>query len=289
MSVLKSASEIVDKGIAVFPVRFRDKRPAVKTWEVYKTHLPSLALLRQWFPCDARNYAIVLGWQNLAVLDFDDMDAWYSWNAWALDNCNLLDDEYRVKTNRGVHMYFHLIEEVHNLKLPGIDFKSNGYTVGPGSTHPSGHIYRALNDFHLPVIVSLSDILPAELLQNAVSADVRPVYPIDDVMPLETADNGIYDIYDIAASVQLDTRTPLEQVKESWRIERFFSNHPLVFAGDFAPVPCPFHEDAHASAWINKRLQLFGCSSCNMRPMSPIGLYAALHQVDITQAVREML
>ena len=54
-----------------------------------------------------------------------------------------------VETGRGdggKHLYFSLPEPVpmvtHLPEFPGVDFKSSGYTVGPGSTHASGGRYR---------------------------------------------------------------------------------------------------------------------------------------------------
>lgn len=280
MSAFVQASEFIARGIAIFPVRFRDKRPAVPSWEVYKTHLPTMTELRHWFPSDMRNYAVVLGWQRLAVLDFDDMQAYYDWQMWTLDNCHLLDRAYSVKTSRGVHLYFSLLEDQHNLKLAGIDFKTSGYVVGPGSVHPSGHIYQAMGPWELPVIERLADIVPADMLKNASMEDIRPVRCMED----RNAKNaGNFDIYDLAENAV--AKSPLERAQNNYHIEDFFND---ATTGDFHPVPCPFHDDAHASAWISVKLQLFGCHSCNMRPMSPVGFYAALHQVDIQTAIRQM-
>jgi hypothetical protein len=286
MTVYQSAKYFVDNGISVFPVRWRDKRPAVSSWEKYKTYLPTDSDLRGWFPCDMRNYAVVLGWNRLACLDFDDMDAWYSWQNWTLDNQILRQRErYMVKTRRGIHFYFHLLEDLHNLKLPGIDFKTSGYCVGPDSTHPSGHIYYAMDTTGFPIVEKLSDIMPAELLTNAINSDIRPVIPVT----ARTSENRlVYDIFEQAEQPMEARLSPVDKVRSSWRIETFFPDSKFDSRG-FASVNCLFHPRDNCSAWINVDSQLFGCHVCNMKPMTVIGLYAALHQVDIKTAIKSML
>lgn len=62
------------------------------------------------------------------------------------------------------HLYFYMDEQISMMqksnKYPGIDFKSSGYVVGPGSIHKSGVDYKA-------VVGDVSDIAapPAELLE----------------------------------------------------------------------------------------------------------------------------
>lgn len=283
-TIYHNAAEFVARGIAVFPVQYRGKRPSVPSWEVYKTTLPDDKQLRQWFPSNLRNYAVCLGWQNLAVLDFDDMDVWYEWQFWALDNCKLLDTAYRVKTSRGVHLYFRLEEEQHNLKLPGIDFKKCGYVVGPGSVHPSGHIYAALNDFNLPIVQTLASVLPAEIYEQAVRVDIpAPVEVPAAVLP------AIGDIWEQAEQeTMLDVLSPVDKIKRRHKLEHYFPGYKPDHSG-YLHVKCPFHADDNPSAWVDVSRQLFGCHSCNFKPMSVIGFYAALHQVDIKTAIREML
>ncbi len=276
----------VDNGIAVFPVRFRDKRPGVPSWEKYKTYLPTHQDLRGWFASDMHNYAVVLGWQRLAVLDFDDMDAYNDWLDFD-NNFGMLNNAYRVKTSRGMHVYFHLLEDQHNMKLPGIDFKTSGYVVGPGSTHPTGHIYAGIGEFYLPIVERLEQVVTCEMLKNASISDVRPVRIIPQVEHKNAEIAPNIDIWTQAELATENTKTALEQAKSKWTIESFFPH--TTPTGGFTLVNCPFHDDQNASGWINTDLQLFGCHSCNMRPMSPVGLYAALHQVDIKQAIREML
>jgi hypothetical protein len=125
------------------------------------------------------------------------------------------------------------------------------------------------------------------MFKNATEAELKPVRSIYHPTAENAEKPAFFDIWEEAESATENIKTPMEKALDKWGIASFF---PAVTAGDdFTPVCCPFHEDSTASAWINTRLNLFGCSSCNMRPMSPVGLYAALHQVEIKQAIKEMI
>ena len=280
-SILAFARFFVGQGISVFPVHYRGKKPALPHWEPYKDILPDDAQLRQWFPSNLRNYGVVLGWQRLAVLDFDNEEAWYAWNAYRLErDSHPLDSAYMVKTRRGMHVYFMLLEPLNNLKLPGIDFKTHGYVIGPGSTHPTGHVYREASPWHLPVIESLADVLPAEILEQAISADYQPVSGLD----LPAPDRDLWAEIDNPVEYK---DSLVDTIRARWRIESFFPG--AIITGRWGRVICPFHDDNSPSAWIDLDNQLFGCHSCNMKPMTVIGFYAALYTGgDIQAAIKKM-
>jgi hypothetical protein len=187
-----------------------------------------------------------------------------------------------------MHIYFTLLEERDNLKLPGIDFKTHGYVIGAGSVHPTGHKYQAPGEFYAPIVESLSDILPADLLACAITANyyLTPIVPISE--PVVGSEQG--SLWDLADRAAEDANLPaMERISRRWKIEQFFPTREKTGASWFA-VKCPFHQDDNPSAWINTTTQLFGCHSCNMRPMSVIGLYSALYTGgDVKEAVKRML
>ena len=282
MSVYQQAKQFVDMGIGIAPIPFKRKIP-IGEWKQYENILPTHKDLLQWFPCEQRNYAIILGWQRLAVLDFDDINAFYEWNLWSLENCTLLDNAYQVRTRRGIHLYFSLLEDTHNMKLPGIDFKCHGYCIGPGSTHPSGHIYQSLRPLNFPIIEKLSDILPADLIKHAID-DAQNLQSVKAHTRAPTG--NIFD--EIENPVIGAELSPLDVALSRYPIESFFPG-VKVNARGYGSVDCLFHAPDNVSAWFSVDKQLFGCSRCNFKPMSPVGLFAALYcHGDIKQAVREM-
>jgi len=284
MSVYQQAKQFVDMGISVFPIKYRAKTPAVPSWKIYQDRLPTDLELRQWFPAELRNYGIVMGWQRICTLDFDTMAAFYEWQLWTLDNTKALDNAYMSKTSRGIHVVFCLLEVLPNMKLPDCDFKTSGYIVGAGSTHPSGHIYKSLRPLYFPIIESLSDVVPAEMLEQATYErdNLAPVAPVQN---LELPTGDIWEQAEQAALLP-GVLTPMERAKSRYRIESFFPGYKPDRG--YLHVLCPFHNDKEPSAWVDLDKQLFGCHKCNMRPLSVIGLYAALKQIDIKQAVKEM-
>lgn len=289
MTIYQNARAFVDRGIAVFPVKYRAKTPAVPEWKIYQTALPTAGDLTQWFPCQARNYAVCLGWQRLVVLDFDSPEAWQSWNLWTLDNCKLLDDAYTVKTRRGAHVYFSLLETLPNMKLLETDFKSSGYVLGEGSTHPSGHVYTAIKPaLNFPIIERLSDVLPAEMIKHAID-DTQNLKPVTTCE--RTPAESLFAEIERAAEHPAGVLSPLEIALQRYPIESFFTG-AKVNARGFGSVNCFFvHKGGpdNESAWFNIKSQLFGCSVCNFKPMTSVGLFAALYcQNDIKRAVREM-
>src|SRR5690606_15961162 len=99
-------------GIATIPIRFRDKRPLV-SWSRFQKQLPTPAELINWFT-NRVNQAVITGWQNLTVIDFDNLDMYFAWHAWATNEGGIASDvaelTYQVITARGVHVYVSLDE-----------------------------------------------------------------------------------------------------------------------------------------------------------------------------------
>jgi len=292
-TVYQNAAAFVSRGVGVCPIPYRRKIP-MQPWQIYETHLPTDKELRQWFPSELRNYGVVLGWQRLAVLDFDEMDAFYQWQMWTIDNCRLLDNALRVKTGRGVHIYMHLLEELSNTKMPGIDFKVHGFVIGPGSTHPSGAKYTQMTPFEIPIIEKLADVLPAETLELSTLYSEEEPIPVNwvntpgGVVPASLGALSSDPWEQAEQGAMFDQLSPVERIKSRWRLEAFFPGEKQD-RGGYLHVCCPFHQDQQPSAWVNVQRQLFGCHSCNFKPMSVIGFYAALHQVEIKAAIAEML
>jgi hypothetical protein len=144
-------------------------------------------------------------------------------------------------------------------------------------------VYQALSPLYFPIVERLADVVPAEMLEQAISADYKPVTPLDCV---SAPGRDLWDLVDNPTPTT-GALSPLETIKSTWRIEQFFPG--VKPTGKFMRVICPFHDDKEPSAWVNLEKQLFGCHSCNMKPMSVIGFYAAMYTGgDIKQAMEKM-
>ena len=98
-------------------------------------------VLEPWQQDPSRNIGIATGESDLCVLDFDSQQDIPDW----LKEIKT----YKVKTSRGVHIYFRGARPGTKLrvgdKVVG-DIKSiGGYVLGEGSIHPTGAVYEAID------------------------------------------------------------------------------------------------------------------------------------------------
>jgi hypothetical protein len=189
MNLLTTAQKWNDAGIATIPIGYRAKRPdftALKRvgsidhngraiWETYQKQLPTKAELKEWFSTKLRNIAIVTGWQNLVILDIDNLDLFNLWHMWASHTRRELLSTYRVQTSRGIHLYYYMQTPPETgLKWPGIDVKAaGGYCLIDPSIHPSGRKYAAI-EADIISVEGVESILPAELIQTLPERNTAP-------------------------------------------------------------------------------------------------------------------
>ena len=284
MTVLSTAEFWLNLGIATIPIRYRDKRPAISSWKQYQRQLPSHTELAKWFYSPYTNIAVITGWKNLAVVDFDDDTEYEKWALWIARRriYRYVRQTLTVKTSRGYHVYVTTSQPAQNAKLPGIDIKaSGGYVLTPPSVHPSGAQYKIVSG-DLPVrIDALSDILPPELLAQYTE---QPKTVIAPRITLSASD----DPWAQAEQPFEPSDNLIQRIKDHYRIESFF---PDIYyrGGGWAMARCPFHDDRNPSLWLNTERQICGCfAGCTTLPYDVIDLYARLNNLTVSEAVRIM-
>ena len=144
---LDDVTPLAERGLSIIPVKFRDKRPATRSWKPFQSRRPTKSQLRGWFDDGGNlNAGIVTGKiSDVVVVDLDSPEA----IAWA--DANLPPTAMATKTPRGEHRFFrHPGRPIRNkarvktgeLQL-AIDVRADGgYVVAPGSVHESGAIYE---------------------------------------------------------------------------------------------------------------------------------------------------
>lgn len=285
--------QFLKSGIAVIPIENRGKRPYSvllprnddnnHSWEIYKSQLPTEYMVANWLNATT-NYGVVTGWNGLIVLDFDSVSDYSKWRLWACKRGGftqyIAEHAFQVQTSRGVHVYLRSAVPGTNRKLGNIDIKYRGYVVGPGSIHPSGAVYKPLRkSFVFPIITSLSDALPAQLL---VTPDILSgkgvVAKAIASDPWETASN----IGNIEPGQDL-----ISAIRQRFKIDHFLKIQRRF--GKWGVAQCPFHDDNHPSFWIDTEREIGNCFACNFpKPLDVVNLFAIMHGISNLEAIWAM-
>jgi hypothetical protein len=163
-ALLDSALAAVDRGIAVFPVAVRGKKPAVPRWEDVATRDPDT--VRRWYRNRAYNIGVATGPSGLVVVDIDDGHGQPPPARWAgarnghdvlarlaaAAGAELPIDTYTVRTpTGGEHLYFKAPAELDLRNTAGrlgwrIDTRARGgYVVAAGSVRREGRYELTLD------------------------------------------------------------------------------------------------------------------------------------------------
>ena len=286
-SVYEWAIEFVVNGIAVIPVNYKTKIPKF-AWEKYKTELPTEYEIYEWFGCgNMHNYGVIVGWRDLVILDFDDMNKYYKWNLWTLDQADGSDAEragregYRVTSGRGVHVYLRMEGQKQNRHISGLDIKANGMCLGPGSTHACGKVYEVDTEYMVfPVVKGLETVLPESWMAEMGVGEEAVGGKGMDLPVVEER-----DAFDVISGQGSDM---VEKIKRRFRLEAMIEG--TVKTGEHWAIGlCPFHGDRNPSFWIDTQKQIGNCLRCNFaKPLDVINLYARLNHVGDDEAIRIM-
>src|SRR5271169_1082401 len=139
--MLTAALKLASAGVAIFPCRVRDKRPATGNGCKDATRDPEQ--IRAWWALDPNfNVAIATGAvSKIFVVEFDTPEA-------ELELRRLgLPATVEVISARGRHLYFKYpgtpVRNTAGKIAPGIDTRGDGgFVLAPPSIHPSGALYR---------------------------------------------------------------------------------------------------------------------------------------------------
>ena len=281
MSIYEEAKKWIDNGIAVIPIKFRDKKPDRISWREYQTSLPTEHDLRNWFPGRMHNFAVLTGWKNLVVVDFDNEDLWLKWfNKYQIFT-------YTVKTRRGAHAYFFIDELPENQSGENIDIQAkNKYVVAAPSTHKSGFVYQAVGDLDSNPIKRIRNL--SEVLSNEYIKPIPPRENIDHKPPARVPliENDIWGALD-SEPMDLDLSLT-ENINKRISILDFLPGAQKS-GGNFYLAICPFHDDRDPSFWINETKNICNCHSCKFsKDMDVINFYARLHNISNSQAITEL-
>ena len=143
--MLAAALELAHKGLAVFPCRPRDKRPAAANGSKAASTDPG-RIEHWWRAYPDHNIAIATGAiSGVFVVDVDGLDAEAELRKFESAHGELPASVEAI-TARGRHVYLKMpntaVRNSAGKIAPGIDVRANGgYVLAPPSIHPSGRRY----------------------------------------------------------------------------------------------------------------------------------------------------
>lgn len=267
METIDTARFWLSQGVASVPLHFMSKVPAVK-WTPYKSQLPTETIINLWYQ-EPRNIALVCGWMNLCVLDFDTPENYSCWFCWQLEHNREILNTYRTSTSRGVHVFFYLKEDVKitSIQHSLFEVKTGGKLVTiPPSVHSSGKPYHSLDDPQNVQVVSIEQVL-----------NYSPVVFEPLVFPLRRSKYAPAEVF---------TDNPIEAIKSGVSLLSFFPNARKIDERYFI-TDCPFH--GHKSNfWIDVQLNICGCYAFCVPVMNVVQLFMRLNDCDIKQAIKEL-
>jgi hypothetical protein len=283
--LLETALYYRDLGIATIPVHWQQKKP-LGAWEEYISELPSEEQLRIWFASRLNNIAVITGWSNLVIIDFDDLEKFEVWRTWAngIKAAQYVRRGTRiVYSARGAHVYIITAERTENAKYEGIDILAQRkYALMPPSIHPSGKQYRYLRESEIIRIDKLDDIFPAELKIEKAT----PSYTEPKLSSITIPASG--DLWDKAESGYSE-KSIVTEIRNRIRIESLFPDAERSSRAGWLVVRCPFHDDKMPSFWIDTNRQICGCyAGCTNRPLDIINLYARLYNIGNAEAIEQL-
>lgn len=149
-------------GFSIIPLKEKDKRPNIPSWDKYKDTRPTKEEIKEWLDKGLfKNIAIICGHvsNDLVVIDFDDAGIP---KEIGLDFEKVMEKgNWVIKTGKGYHVYIK-----HKGNPGGIEkslpFKieyraNNGYVAGPPSIHPNGETYHFLKNEKITEIKPLQE------------------------------------------------------------------------------------------------------------------------------------
>lgn len=157
----QAAVEYINMGLAVFPIKYKDKIPLTRNG--CKDATTDAAIVKAWWQkYPNANVGIATGLKSggLFVIDLDidedkGINGYQTLRDWERKN-GILPDTWSSITGRGgYHLFFKSSKKITNRTgiLEGVDIRGEGgYIVAPPSTHANGHKYEweySPDDFEL--------------------------------------------------------------------------------------------------------------------------------------------
>ncbi len=262
--LLDAALGWLERGVTLVPLQFHSKR-IVRGYGSHQKQVTTPGEAWYWWGEHQANLGLVCGGlPGLVVLDFDWMTEYETFKS----HNQAVAQTYTVKTSRGWHCYF-WVGDLPSGKVGKVEVKGSGSVImAAPSVSQTGWTYRPLVE-GAPILRVDPENLP---LLSGLSRERRPGGIVERVRAAVTGRGDLvgrvkaaWPVLDLAQSL-----TKLTSLDGRWWHGR-----------------CPFHQERNASFWVDAERGVFGCFACGVRG-DVINLYARIHGLDVTEAIREM-
>ena len=150
-SMYHAAIDYIKRGLAVFPLEEKGKRP--KTRNGFKDATTDAAQVKAWWQqWPNANIGIATGKRSGGIfvidLDIDEdkgIDGYHTLEDWQRENGKFPETWTAITGRGGYHLYFHSNSEIKNRAgiIDGVDVRGDGgYVVAPPSIHSNGNRYE---------------------------------------------------------------------------------------------------------------------------------------------------
>ena len=150
-SMYHAAIDYIKRGLAVFPLEEKGKRP--KTRNGFKDATTDAAQVKAWWQqWPNANIGIATGKRSGGIfvidLDIDEdkgIDGYHTLEDWQRENGKFPETWTAITGRGGYHLYFHSNSEIKNRAgiIDGVDVRGDGgYVVAPPSVHSNGNRYE---------------------------------------------------------------------------------------------------------------------------------------------------
>ncbi len=235
-----------NQGFSIIPIKEKDKKPSINSWEEYQNRQPTKEEIKVWIENDLfKNIGVICGSvsSNLVIIDIDDksipelvginFDKIFKSGAWVVETGNGYQIYMKHHSNPG---------PLKRLLKYKIEYRSNnGYCVAPPSIHPNGKQYKFI------------DIDSFEKLPVLENKDVKSIFN-----DLKTKIGKKWDIKEKSVAATPDTKgypkcvgKALEQV----------TKHPMRYNTIYG-IASSFFMNKIPKEMTIKRLQQFNMEKC---------------------------
>ncbi|MBT2663853.1 bifunctional DNA primase/polymerase [Bacillus sp. ISL-45] len=269
-----AALQLLNYGLT--PIPLLGKRPILKNWpsRFLDQRIQATEIINGIVDQDDKiityknkNIGIITGSvSDCIVLDIDDLSTLTK-----LKKMGDLPLTWRVRSNRGIHLYFKYNQDIPSMKLwDSIDILSDKkQVVAPPSIHPKGTVYRW------------------ELSPKQVEKADLPLWIVEYIF-----ENRRIGIFEKSSTMENKLRTNLKSNAANMLLENvdwidFYSRFTNNIKGnsEWLSSKCPFHQDKHNSFSFNIKNGAWkcfaGCGSGN-----GFSAVQTLYKINFQQALK---